>query len=77
MKWLGAFGVTILAYIPGSILLGIVMAVAGNVNILVLLCFLLFFVYIIAVSIFAFIYWGITYRQTYGGSMRPLVDQVF
>lgn len=77
LRWLGAFGVTILAYLPGSILLGIVMAVAGNVKILVLLCFLLFFVYIIAVSIFAFIYWGMTYRQTYGGSLRPLVDQVF
>lgn len=77
LTWLLAFVVIVAAYLPGILIAFLLMAVAGKSTFIVVLAMLFFFVYLVAVSIFAFIFWGITYRQTYGGNMGAVVDQVF
>lgn len=77
VTWLVVMGVSIVVYIPGVIILGLFIALAGQSLAVILLGYLAYAVYMAAASIFVFMLLGITYRQTYGGDMGNIVEGVF
>jgi len=77
ISWLLAMVTAIVVYLPGGILFGIIAVVARDSAAVWVLGGLIAFVYFVAASIFAFIFFAITYRQANGGNMGAVVDQVF
>ena len=77
LKWLVAVVVSGVVYLPGIIVMGVVMALAGSSTAVMILGWLLAMVYFAAASIFVFVFFAVTYRQTYGGGLDSVVDQVF
>lgn len=77
LTWLGAMGAAIIAYLPGIILVVIIMVIGSGSMAVMLLSGLFGMVYFVAVSIFTFLFFAITYRQTHGGGMESVVEQVF
>lgn len=76
ISWLLALVTAVVVYLPGVVILGLIM-LAGKASVAWVLGGLIVFVYFTAASIFTFIFFAITYRQTNGDNMGAAVGQAF
>ena len=76
-SFLSALLVAFVSYLPGIILVGLCIKLIENSTGSALLFLFISLVYFLAASVYVLIYFGITYRQTYGGNFSSVVEQVF
>ena len=77
LTWLAAMGTAIAVYLPGILALFVIMYIVSGSTALMILAGLAGLVYFVAASIYIFVFFAITYRQTHGGGMETVVDRVF